>query len=147
VRRALDDDGCYRLDIDGETFELGVGDLDVRATAHDELVLAQEAGVAVALDTTVDDELRLEGLARELVRAINDHRKALGLELSDRITVELHCTGELAVAARQHREWVMGEVLAVELDVHDDAGGESMALLPVGDAACRVVVKRISGDA
>ena len=142
VRRALDEDGVYRLDIDGETFELGPGDVDVRATAHDELVLAQEAGVAVALDTTIDDALREEGVARELMRAINDHRKEIGLDLSDRIRVELHAAGEVGEAARSHHDWIMSEVLAVELDVRDDAGNASMAPLPVGDAEARVVVEK-----
>ncbi|MEX0664611.1 MAG: isoleucine--tRNA ligase [Acidimicrobiia bacterium] len=142
VRRALEADGCYRLDIDGETFELGPDDLDVRATAHDELVLVQESGVAVALDTTVDGALRREGTARELVRAINDHRKELGLELSDRIRVALHCSGELAEAALEHRDWIMAEVLAVTFDVIEDAGDASTATLTVGDAECRVVVQK-----
>ena len=82
----------------------------------------QEGGYAVALDTTLDDDLRLEGIARELVRALNDLRKALDLELSDRIRVDLHADGEhRAHAARRARAtWIAGEVLrASRLDVHE----------------------------
>jgi len=143
VRRALEADGVYRVEIDGEIIDLGPDDLDVRATAHEELVLAQDGGLAVALDTTLDDDLRSEGRARELVRAINDHRKELGLELSDRITVELHATGDVADAARKHREWTMGEVLAVTFEVIEDAGDDALARLTIGEAECRVLVERV----
>jgi isoleucyl-tRNA synthetase len=141
VRRALDLQGVYRVEVDGETIDLGPDDLDVRATAHDELVLVQEGGLAVALDTTLDDTLRAEGLARELVRALNDHRRELDLELSDRIRVELHAAGAMAAAAQDHHDWIMGEVLAVSLDVVEDSGDDGLARLTIGDTECRVLVE------
>jgi len=119
VRRALETDGRYTLDVDGEQVELEPDDVEVRAAAHEELVVVQDGAVAVALDTTLDDELRLEGTARELVRAINDHRKAIGLDLADRIRVELHATGAVHDAASRHGEWIAGEVLAVEFKIED----------------------------
>ena len=93
IRRALEADGRYTLDVDGAAVVLEPDDVVIRAAAHEELVVVQDGAVAVALDTTLDDELRLEGIARELVRAINDHRKAIGFELADRIRVELRATG------------------------------------------------------
>ena len=54
---------------DGPIVQLGPDDVEVRAASHEELALAQEGGYAVALDTTLDDELRAEGIARELIRA------------------------------------------------------------------------------
>ena len=119
VRRALDTDGEYVLDVDGTPVTLGPDDVEVRATSHEELALAQDGGLAVALDTTVDRVLRLEGLARELVRAINDQRKAAGFAIADRIRVDLAVSGDVADAVAAHRDWVAGEVLAVELSVAD----------------------------
>jgi isoleucyl-tRNA synthetase len=120
VKRSLDAGGSYDLMLDtGETVTLASDDVEVRAAAHQELALAQEGAYAVALDTTLDDELRLEGLARELVRELNDLRKAMGLELTDRIAVRLRATGEVAEAARRHGDWIAGEVLAVEWKVDD----------------------------
>jgi isoleucyl-tRNA synthetase len=113
VSEALERDGAYRLEIDGETIDIAPDDIEVRAVAHEELVLAEEAGSAVALDITLDDELRLEGLARELVRALNDLRKELDLSLSDRIQVALYADDTAAEAARVHGDWIAGEVLAV----------------------------------
>jgi isoleucyl-tRNA synthetase len=123
VSRALESEGRYRIEVDGEEIELGPDDVEVRAIAHDELVLAEEGGYAVALDIAVDDELRREGLAREIVRALNDHRKARDLALSDRIDVVAFADGALADAITGHRDWIAGEVLAV-----------SLTLSPLGDA-------------
>ena len=113
--------------------EKWIPDVEIHASAHDEFALAREGGYAVALDTALDDGLRREGLARELVRTVNDHRKALGLELSDRIRVELFAAGERAAAAREHGAWIAGEVLATDWAVSTDD-------LPVGDGAARLTV-------
>ncbi|HEY8216225.1 MAG TPA: DUF5915 domain-containing protein, partial [Acidimicrobiia bacterium] len=114
VSESLQRDGVVRLEVDGQAVELTAEDVEVRAVAHEELALVEEGGYAVALDTTVDDELRLEGVARELVRAINDLRKALDLELSDRIRITIGADGLVAEAARRHGDWIKGEVLATD---------------------------------
>jgi isoleucyl-tRNA synthetase len=134
VRRSLETDGVYRVELGTETVTLEPDDVEVHASAHEEFALARDGACAVALDTAIDDDLRLEGLARELVRALNDLRKARDLELSDRISVGLHTTGALAEAARRHGDWIQGEVLAREWSVSDVAdGGEWDA--DAGDAA------------
>jgi isoleucyl-tRNA synthetase len=119
VQRALDADGRYVVVVDGESVVLDAGDVEVRATEHEEFVLAQDGPYAVALDLAIDDELRLEGLARELVRALNDHRKATGLAIADRIEVGLYAEGLVGDAARAHASWIAGEVLAVSFEVAD----------------------------
>jgi isoleucyl-tRNA synthetase len=114
VRSAFDEDGRYRIEVDGETVDVGPDEVDVRATSHAEFALTQEGGYAVALDTALDDELRREGLARELARRLNDLRKELGFEIADRVRVTMWATGPLADAARHHQKWIAGEVLAEE---------------------------------
>ena len=69
-------------------------------TSHEEFALAEDGGVAVALDTRLDDDLRLEGLAREVIRMLNDHRKAKGLEISDRIVAWLRAAGDIGDGRR-----------------------------------------------
>jgi isoleucyl-tRNA synthetase len=118
VKRALDADGGYDLRLDdGTTVRLGADDVDVRAQSHAELALAQDGGYAVAIDTTLDDELRAEGTARDLIRLLNDQRKAVGLEIADRVRVRLGASGRVEAAAHAHRDWIAREVLAVEFDV------------------------------
>ncbi len=119
VRRAFDEHGSFALDVDGETVTLAPDDVKIRAEQHEEFTLAQDGPHAVALDLTLDDDLRAEGQARELIRTINDQRKADGFALADRITVKLHARPEIAAAARRHLEWVAAEVLATQFDVVD----------------------------
>jgi isoleucyl-tRNA synthetase len=61
--------------------------------------------------------LRLEGLARELARALNDLRKRRGLALSDRVSVTIEAGLRMAAAVDAHRAWIMAQVLADELGV------------------------------
>jgi isoleucyl-tRNA synthetase len=118
VGRALAERGTYELELaDGSTVALGADDVEVRARSHEELVLAEDGGYAVALDTTVDDELRAEGIARDLARAINDRRRELGFDIADRIRLRIVATGRVEAAAHLHRDWIAREALAVELDV------------------------------
>lgn len=125
VRRALDSDGGYDVALaDGTVVRLGPDDVDVRATSHEELALAQEAGYAVALDTTADDELLAEGAARDVIRLINEQRKTLGFEIADRINVRAGATGRLAAAIHRHRDRIATDVLAVSFDVVDDLPDE-----------------------
>ena len=87
MQRAFDEQGYFDLDVDGEIVRLEPGDVEIRAEQHEELALAQDGGHAVALDLTLDDDLRAEGKARELSRAINELRKTNGFDISDRIAV------------------------------------------------------------
>jgi isoleucyl-tRNA synthetase len=128
VKHALDTDGVYVVEVDGQEVRLDPDDVEVRASSHEEFALAQDAGVAVALDTRVDHDLRLEGLAREVIRALNDRRKAEGLEISDRIRARLGADGDLAEAVQRHGDWIAREVLAVELTLADDESGDPIAV-------------------
>ena len=73
--------------------------------------LEREGTHAVALELALDEELRREGLAREVVRAIQEARKRAGLEVSDRIALTLGGDDELLDAARAHEPYVAGETL------------------------------------
>jgi isoleucyl-tRNA synthetase len=117
VQRALAERGAYVLDVDGEPVELTAGELEIRAEAHAELALAQDGPYHVALDLALDDDLRAEGFARELVRALNDLRKATGREIADRITVGLFLDGEPARWAERHAATIASETLSTSLAV------------------------------
>ena len=68
--------------------------------------LEREGSHAVALELELDDELRREGLAREVVHAVQNARKAAGLEVEDRIELALGGDEELLAAAREHEDYV-----------------------------------------
>jgi isoleucyl-tRNA synthetase len=120
LRRAFDTNGVWTLQVDSTEVEIGPDDVKIVAQQHEELALAQDGPRAVALDLSLDDDLRAEGMARELVRIINDTRKLDGFEIADRISATLHATGLVLAAAQRHRDWIAGEVLATSFDVVDN---------------------------
>ncbi|HEX6130969.1 MAG TPA: DUF5915 domain-containing protein, partial [Actinomycetota bacterium] len=77
--------------------------------------VASDAGVTVALDLELDDDLRREGRARELVRIVQDARKAAGLDVSDRIELGLAADGAAADARDAHLATIAGETLATSV--------------------------------
>jgi isoleucyl-tRNA synthetase len=112
VRRHLASEGY--VTVAGE--RLGPDDVEVRADRHEDFALVQDDGWAVALDLDIDDELRREGAARQLARAVNDLRKSEGLDLTDRIILHLRLGGPVTAAAvDSHRDWIAAETLAVEI--------------------------------
>ena len=88
------------------------------------LAVASEGPLSVALDITVTDELRAEGLAREVVSRIQRTRRDLGLEVTDRIRIGYHTDdGALQGAIERHAGFVTEEVLAVSLAADPGAAG------------------------
>lgn len=81
-------------------------------------------GGFVVLDLALDDELRAEGYARDAVRAVQDARKAAGLQVSDRIVLELDVPAEGLTAIETHREFLAAETLATEIVVTPGGGTE-----------------------
>jgi len=120
ARRALAETGTFNLEVDGRCIALGREDVEVRVHEHEDLALAREGPHAVALDLTLDENLRSEGMAREMVRIVNDLRKATGLEISDRISLSIHAGGRLAAAARTHLDAISTEVLATDASVEEE---------------------------
>jgi isoleucyl-tRNA synthetase len=128
VARALsEDDGTaaarlargktVNIEAGGEDIVVGPDDVELSQETGSGWGMASEGGVTVALDLDVTPELRREGLARDLVRAVQDARKAAGLEVSDRIELAVDASGETARALEEHRDWVSGEVLATRIEV------------------------------
>lgn len=111
LKAALDEHGW--VEVAGE--RLGPEDVELRADRHEAYALAEDDGWAVALDLELDDALRREGTARELVRALNDLRKQLDLAIADRVVVTLDVPEALEGALDEHGDWIAGEVLATSL--------------------------------
>src|SRR5690606_16102740 len=87
----------------------------VAAEPESTAALPGNAGLVV-LDSVVTEELEAEGWARDIIRDLQETRKSLGLEVSDRITATLEVPADRQEWARTHRELIAGEVLAVELE-------------------------------
>jgi isoleucyl-tRNA synthetase len=108
------------VEVDGVAHALQAGDLDVVEEARGGWVVKSDAGYTVALDPKLDDALREEGLARELVNRIQRLRKDSGLEITDRISLGVYGPEPVERAVAAWREFIAGETLA--LDVQTGAG-------------------------
>ncbi|WP_157001187.1 isoleucine--tRNA ligase [Agromyces laixinhei] len=96
------------------------------------LALLADGGFVI-LDTATTPELEAEGLARDVVRAVQESRKAAGLEVGDRIRLTLTLDEAGAAAAERHRELIGGETLAIELAVIAGTPGDDAR--PVGESS------------
>ena len=127
---SLREQGRATVVVDGADVEVSAEEVLLTETPREGWAVATESGETVALDLTVTPELRRAGLAREVVRLVQEARKAGGLEVTDRIELRWAADGELADALREHGALVAGEVLATTYDetslpesdgVHHDA--------------------------
>jgi isoleucyl-tRNA synthetase len=116
------------VSIDGHDHDLGPEDLQLAMKPLDGYQLEREGSHAVALELQLDDDLRREGLAREVVHAVQTARKDAGLEVEDRIELRLGGDDELLAAARAHEGYLSGETLAQTVDYGDGADGSAATI-------------------
>jgi isoleucyl-tRNA synthetase len=121
--RTLREGGTVALLIDGNDHPLSADDVQLVLKPLEGYQVERSGTHAVALDLGLDHELRREGLAREVVHAVQAARKSAGLNVEDRIALTLGGDEELLSAARAHEEYVTGETLATALS-YDGAAGE-----------------------
>ncbi len=115
VAKVMADGGEIGINVDGDEHTIGTEEITLALQPLEGYEVEAEAGHAVALQLELDDELIREGLAREIVHAVQNARKAAGLDISDRISLGLGGDDELLSAAREHEDYVAGEVLATSV--------------------------------
>jgi isoleucyl-tRNA synthetase len=115
VAAVMADGGEVGINVEGDEHTLGPDEITLALQPLDGYEVEAEAGHAVALQLELDDELRQEGLAREIVHAVQIARKEAGLEIVDRIDLGLGGDEGLLEAARTHEAYLAGEVLATSV--------------------------------
>jgi isoleucyl-tRNA synthetase len=103
--------GLLKIEVEGQTIELAPDALLIETTAAEGFACAEDAGYLVGLDTTLTDELVREGLIREILRSVQDARKQAGLNVSDRIVLNIEGNEPVMAAMSAHREYIVSEAL------------------------------------
>jgi isoleucyl-tRNA synthetase len=134
----LRDGGGAGINFDGQEHQIGPDDVLITLQPLEGYQVERSGTHAVALNLELDDDLRREGLAREVVHAVQGARKDSGLKIEDRIALKLGGDSELLEAARAHEEYVARETLATSLS-YDGADG---AAADIDGRLLRISVER-----
>lgn len=126
--KILEQKGSYTLTIDGK--ELGITTDDVIISSQDipGLLVANNKGITVALDITMDETLIEEGIARELVNRIQNIRKDSGLEVTDRIRLSITKHAKISAAIATNNKYICEETLADEIVIVDNEPKNGVAI-------------------
>ncbi len=139
VIAVLRDGGTLGISIAGQDHQLGQGDLTVAVKPLAGYQVEREGSHAVALELAIDDDLRAEGWARDIVRAIQLARQKAGFQVSDRITLQLGGDSDLLEATRRHQDYVAGETLALEVSY---GAADGVKPVSIDGRELRIVISR-----
>lgn len=118
--KKIEQNGILDVDINGKSITLERGDVEITSQDIEGWLVANEGALTVALDVAITDDLRKEGIARELINRIQNLRKDSGFELTDRIDVILQNDEQVANAVGANIEYIKAETLANELEIIDE---------------------------
>ncbi|WP_411766392.1 isoleucine--tRNA ligase [Winogradskyella sp. A3E31] len=116
----IEQNGSFSLDINGKSINLGLDDVEITSQDIEGWLVANEGALTVALDVTINEDLRNEGIARELVNRIQNLRKDSGFEVTDRIDVKLQKDDKIADAIDANAAYIKSETLTEELELIDN---------------------------
>lgn len=117
----LEKTGSFTLDIDGQPAAISLDDVEIISEDIAGWLVANEGRLTVALDITVTEKLRKEGIARELVNRIQNLRKTKDFEITDRITVKISSNSAFDEAIHDHIGYIKAQVLADSIEVVTEA--------------------------
>ncbi|RZN84709.1 MAG: isoleucine--tRNA ligase [Winogradskyella sp.] len=116
----MEQNASFELDINGKNITLGLDDVEITSQDIEGWLVANEGLLTVALDVTINEDLRREGIARELVNRIQNLRKDSGFEVTDRIDVQLLSNTDVIAAVNDNEAYIKTETLTNDLKIVDN---------------------------
>ena len=120
--------GTFMLNVEGQEATIERADVEIISEDIPGWLVANEGRLTVALDITVTESLRKEGLARELVNRIQNLRKSNGYDITDKIVVTVLSTDEMDDAIKEFNEYIANQVLAVSVEITEHAISDATVL-------------------
>ena len=114
---AIERDGEINIEVNGKMTTLQLDDVEITSQDIEGWLVASNAGLTVALDVTLNDELKKEGIARELVNRIQNLRKDSGFEVTDKIDIKIKKDGVVESAVQDNLEYIKNETLTANLEL------------------------------
>ena len=118
--KKIEQNGSLDVEINGKNITLGLEDVEITSQDIEGWLVANEGALTVALDVTINEELRKEGIARELVNRIQNLRKDSGFEVTDRIDVQLQNDAQVVAAIASNEDYIKSETLTEKLKIIDN---------------------------
>ena len=125
---AFESAGTCTLNVEGQDATVELADVEIISEDIPGWLVANEGRLTVALDITVTESLRKEGLARELVNRIQNLRKSNGYDITDKITVTVLSSDEMDEAIKEYNEYIANQVLAVSVEITEHAISDATVL-------------------
>ncbi len=117
--KKIEENGCLDVEINGKNVTLELEDVEITSQDIEGWLVANEGSLTVALDVTISDDLRKEGIARELINRIQNLRKDSGFEVTDRIDVLIQKDEHVVHAVHANMAYIKTETLTDELEIID----------------------------
>ncbi len=138
--RQLENDGNIKVSLNGNPTQLLLEDVDIATQDMPGWLVASENGATVALDITITDELHREGMAREFVNRVQNLRKDIGLDLTDRIQVLFKADPAVQESVNHFNTYICGEVLATAIQITTE---DSEHVLDVYDYPVHIHIQKV----
>ena len=119
----LEKNGSYTLNLEGTPATIEVADVEIFSEDIPGWLVANEGRLTVALEVQITDELRREGIARELVNRIQNIRKSSGFEITDKVKITLSKNSNTDDAVNEYNTYICNQVLANSLELADEVPG------------------------
>lgn len=136
---AFERSGELRLNVDGQDVTVLVDDVEIINEDIPGWLVANDGNLTVALEVELNDELRNEGMARELINRIQNLRKECGLEITDRVNVTISPSENINAAINAFADYIKGQVLADDIVIADNDGCE----IDLDDITARIKVEKV----
>jgi len=139
---AFENSGNHRTTLNGQEIILTTEDVEIISEDIPGWQVANEGKLTVALDITVSDELKYEGIAREFVNRIQNIRKENGFDVTDKITVLIEDIDFVREAVNRHAEYIGSQTLATTVTLSGEFNGNDIREVEIDDVVVKVAVSR-----
>ncbi|MCO4293498.1 isoleucine--tRNA ligase [Solitalea sp. MAHUQ-68] len=139
---SIERDGFFNLHLNGEAFKLEVVDVEILSEDIPGWLVTNMGKLTVALDVTITDDLKQEGIARELINRIQNLRKDKGFEVTDKINVKLESNDLVDTAVKNFLPYISAEILGTNFDL-TESGFNTADTIEIEDTNLKIEIERI----
>ena len=136
----MEREGQIEVEVNGKLLTLELQDVEITSQDIEGWLVANSGNITVALDITISEDLKKEGIARELVNRIQNFRKDSGFEVTDKIDVTLQKDGTVEDAVQQNIEYIKNETLTANLDLAEEV--DNGLEISFDEVATKLLIKK-----